>query len=127
MVSSKVHHGICFKASTRLCTMAFITIKSFATMNLIQKFLRTILLIILAVFGLLMASIFMFSTLLAIAVLYVIARIQGRPFGVKAYWAERRRANMPGHARSWSNSWQTSKDGQSSKPDVVDIEMREIP
>ena len=60
-----------------------------------------------------MAFIFMLSTAVAVAVLYVVARIKGRPFGVRAYWDQRNKA------------------GQSSRPfrgkDVVDVEMREIP
>jgi len=46
-------------------------------------------------------------------VLYVVAKIKGRPFGVRAYWEERRK---PG----------TSSPGFNKK-DVVDVEMREIP
>lgn len=59
------------------------------------------------------AAIFMASTAIAIAILYVVARIKGRPFGVRTYWEERRR---PYQAR------------QAFRPkDVTDIEMREIP
>ncbi|WP_322996728.1 hypothetical protein [Castellaniella sp.] len=87
-------------------------------MKIIQQALRAALFLVLAFFGLIMAIIFMASTLLAIGVLYIVARLQGRPFGVKAYWAERRRPPMP------TRSGQTSP----ARPqDVTDIEMREIP
>lgn len=66
----------------------------------------------LAVFGMLMAVIFMISTAIAIGVLYVVARIKGRPFGVKAYWDQRR------HTPTSKNSFKNK--------DVVDVEMREI-
>jgi hypothetical protein len=66
----------------------------------------------LAVFGMFMAVIFMISTAIAIGVLYVVARIKGRPFGAKAYWTQRRRPSSP------KNTFRNK--------DVVDVEMREI-
>lgn len=66
----------------------------------------------LALFGMFMAVIFMISTAIAIGVLYVVARIKGRPFGAKAYWTQRRRSNSP------KNTFKNK--------DVVDVEMREI-
>jgi hypothetical protein len=89
-------------------------------MNLIQQILRAALFLVLAFFGLVMAFVFMASTALAIGVLYIVARLKGRPFGVKAYWAERRRPTMPPGA--WSRSGQPARER-----DVTDIEMREIP
>lgn len=91
-------------------------------MNIIQQALRAALFLILAFFGLIMAMVFMASTLLAIAVLYIVARLQGRPFGVKAYWAERRRAPMSARPGAWSRGERTQRPH-----DVTDIEMREIP
>ena len=91
-------------------------------MNLIQQLLRTVLFLILAFFGLIMAFVFMASTLLAIGVLYIVARVKGRPFGVKAYWAERRRPTMPPRPGAWSRADQPARER-----DVTDIEMREIP
>jgi hypothetical protein len=90
-------------------------------MNIIQHTLRAALFLVLAFFGVIMALIFMASTALAIGVLYIVARLQGRPFGVKAYWDERRRPNMPGH-RGAGSAHASRRDR-----DVVDIEMREIP
>lgn len=67
----------------------------------------------LALFGVTMAFIFMVSTAIAVAVLYVVARIKGRPFGVKAYWDARNQAD--------------SRKNNFKNKDVVDIEMRELP
>ncbi|GAA0777007.1 hypothetical protein ABRZ04_11055 [Castellaniella ginsengisoli] len=89
-------------------------------MNFIQQALRAALFLVLAFFGLVMAFVFMASTLLAIGVLYIVARIKGRPFGVKAYWAERRRPPMP--TRPGARAGQPVRER-----DVTDIEMREIP
>lgn len=33
-----------------------------------------------------MAAIFMVSTAIAVAILYIVARISGRPFAFKSYW-----------------------------------------
>jgi hypothetical protein len=91
-------------------------------MNLIQQILRAALFLVLAFFGLVMAFVFMASTALAIGVLYIVARLKGRPFGVKAYWAERRRSAMPTGPGAWSRGSQPARER-----DVTDIEMREIP
>ncbi|WP_368644229.1 hypothetical protein ABRY95_09625 [Castellaniella ginsengisoli] len=89
-------------------------------MNLIQQILRAVLFLVLAFFGLVMAFVFMASTALAIGVLYIVARLKGRPFGVKAYWAERRRPPMPPRPGAPGGR-------QTRERDVTDIEMREIP
>ncbi len=82
-------------------------------MNTFNQIIRGILFLVLAIFGMAMAVIFMISTAIAVAILYVVARIKGRPFGVKAYWEERRRPS-------------DSKNMFKNK-DITDVEMREIP
>ncbi|MFA7668133.1 MAG: hypothetical protein WCX93_02180 [Burkholderiaceae bacterium] len=82
-------------------------------MNTFNQIIRGILFFVLAIFGMAMAAIFMVSTAIAVGILYVVARVKGRPFGVRTYWEERRR---PYQAK------------QAFRPkDVTDIEMREIP
>ncbi|RTZ40621.1 hypothetical protein EKL30_15955 [Candidimonas sp. SYP-B2681] len=82
-------------------------------MNTFNQIIRGILFFVLALFGMAMALIFMISTALAIGILYIVARIKGRPFGVRAYWAER------GQPRPGKNVF--------NNKDISDIEMREIP
>lgn len=82
-------------------------------MNTFNQILRSVLFLVLAAFGMIMALIFMASTAIAVAILYVVARIKGRPFGVRAYWEERRKP--------------ASSTRAFNKKDVVDVEMREIP
>jgi len=82
-------------------------------MNALTQLLRVALFFVLAIFGMAMAFIFMVSTAIAVAVLYIVARIKGRPFGVRAYWDARKRP-------------QTVNKPYRNK-DVVDIEMRELP
>lgn len=93
-------------------------------MNTFTQILRGLLFFALAIFGMAMAFIFMVSTALAIGILYVVAKINGRPFGARAYWEARQRATA---ART--NAYrQAAKPAASrfSKPDIVDVEMREI-
>ncbi len=59
-----------------------------------------------------MAFVFMISTAIAVGILYIVAKVKGRPFGVKAYWAERRKP-------------ESAKNLFKNK-DVTDVEMREI-
>lgn len=82
-------------------------------MNTLTQILRGLLFFVLTLFGMAMAFIFMVSTAIAIGVLYIVARIKGRPFGVRAYWDSRR--PQPSQTRNFRNK------------DVVDVEMREIP
>lgn len=91
-------------------------------MNIINQIIRGALFLLLALFGMAVALIFMASTMIAVAVLYIVARIQGRPFGIKAYWAERRRPAAPAGA-----SHNADKPSAFKGQDVTDIEMREIP
>lgn len=86
-------------------------------MNTLNQILRGALFLVLAVFGMAMAFIFMVSTAIAIAILYVVARIKGRPFGVKAYWEERRRPRA-GAANASGSPFRST--------DVTDVEMREL-
>lgn len=82
-------------------------------MTLFNQIIRGILFFVLALFGMAMAVVFMVSTAIAVAILYVVARIKGRPFGVKAYWDQRHR---PGDTKNVFKN-----------KDVTDVEMREIP
>lgn len=82
-------------------------------MNIFNQLLRGALFFILAIFGMTMAFIFMISTAIAVGVLYVVAKIKGRPFGVRAYWDTRNQAG--------------SRKNKYKSEDVVDVKMRELP
>ncbi|NYT35754.1 hypothetical protein ERD78_02630 [Allopusillimonas soli] len=83
-------------------------------MNIFNQIIRGILFFVLAIFGMVMAFVFMVSTAIAVGILYVVARIKGRPFGVRAYWEERRSAAPRARGPVFHNK------------DVTDVEMREI-
>ena len=72
-----------------------------------------------------MAVVFMVSTAIAVAILYIVARISGRPFAIKSYWDQRRRRRTrPNFTRKETAS---PTPTHRSTQNVTDIEMREIP
>ena len=87
-------------------------------MTTLNQIFRLILLLVLGIFGMAMALVFMVSTAIAVGVLYIVARIKGRPFGVRAYWAQRRAGVAQGN--TYTNPRYRDKD-------VIDVEAREIP
>lgn len=94
-------------------------------MNTFNQILRSLLFFVLTLVGMLMAVVFMISTAIAVAILYVVARISGRPFAIKSYWEQRRRRRNPNFT-SARNSTSPSRENRPNQ-DVTDIEMREIP
>ncbi|TEA74109.1 hypothetical protein [Allopusillimonas ginsengisoli] len=84
-------------------------------MNTFNQIIRGILFFVLAIFGMVAAFVFMVSTAIAVGILYIVARIKGRPFGARAYWEQRRQAAPKRSERMFRAK------------DVTDVEMREIP
>lgn len=72
-----------------------------------------------------MAVIFMVSTAIAVAILYLVARISGRPFAIKSYWDQRRRSRTRPNFRPASTTKPTAS--RHNTQNVTDVEMREIP
>ena len=91
-------------------------------MNTFNQILRSLLFFVLTLVGMLMAVVFMISTAIAVAILYVVARISGRPFAIKSYWEQRRNRR-----KSPFTQHQPSTPSAHRNQDVTDIEMREIP
>jgi len=85
-------------------------------METLNKIFRTLLLVVAGMIGLFMALVFTFSTIIAIAILYVVSRFRGRSFSVQEYWTARQ-------ARSKS----TFTARVRSRNDITDIEARDIP
>ena len=52
--------------------------------NTLIRFFRAVLFAALALIGMAMALVFMLSTAFAVAILYVVAKVRGKPFGVRA-------------------------------------------
>ena len=94
-------------------------------MQTFTQILRAFLFAALTVLGMVMALVFMFTTLIAMGILYVVARLGGRPFSVRNYWSERRKHRAyQGFKPNYSRQKNPSR---TTENDVTDIEMREIP
>lgn len=94
-------------------------------MNTFNQILRSLLFFVLTLVGMLMAVVFMVSTAIAMAILYIVAKISGRPFAIKSYWDQRRRNRVhPNFTKKTTSADTTSKRHPKN---VTDIEMREIP
>jgi len=94
-------------------------------MQTLTQILRTVLFALLTVLGMIMAVVFMLTTLIAMGILYIVARLGGRPFSVRSYWSERRRHRAyQGFKPNYSRPKSARKYPDN---DVTDIEMREIP
>jgi hypothetical protein len=87
--------------------------------NPVSRFIRAVALTLLATLGALMALTFMVSTAIAVGILYVVARLRGKPFGVRAYWHQRqaeRGAPQPFGPPPFG----------ARQPEIIDVEVREV-
>jgi hypothetical protein len=83
--------------------------------KLLRSALQTALFIVVTVLGLAMAFIFVLSTIFAIAILVIVARVRGKPFEVREYWKTRQ-----------SQRKSTPASGPFANKDVTDVEVRDI-
>jgi hypothetical protein len=83
--------------------------------KLLRSALKTALFIVVTVLGLAMAAIFALSTIFAIAILVIVARLRGKPFEVREYWKTRQ-----------SQRKSTPASGSFANKDVTDVEVRDI-
>lgn len=88
----------------------------------LTRLLRTVILAVLALVGMGMALLFMVSTAIAVGVLYIVARVRGKPFGARAYWSQRR-AGQGAAPFADSNPFTRTQVG---RREVVDVEAREV-
>jgi hypothetical protein len=86
--------------------------------DFLPRLLRNICFALIALVGAAMAIVFMVSTAVAIGLLYVVARLRGKPFGVRAYWQQRRGPMHPFNA--------PGQPYAKAATDVIDVQAREI-
>lgn len=85
---------------------------------LIQRLLRLVAFVFVALVGMFMALIFVASTVVAVTILVVVARLRGKTFSAKEYWMARSARRKP-----------ILKDGSFStkkSADVTDVKARDI-
>jgi hypothetical protein len=64
-------------------------------METLNRIFRAAFVGLIAMIGLFMALVFTFSTIIAVAILYVVARFRGRKFSVQEYWTARQARHKP--------------------------------
>lgn len=98
----------------------------------IGRILRYVAFAIVAFIGLGMALIFTFSTIIAVAILFLVARLRGQRFLVQEYWTNRKAQRKPiftkGNA-AFTNGSNVSSDRtheSRKRENVTDVEARDI-
>ena len=91
--------------------------------DFLPRLLRNVFITVVALIGALMAFVFMVSTAIAVGLLYIVAKLRGKPFGVRAYWQQRQaQSQRPGTA-----PFSTGRPGyHKAATDVIDVEARDI-
>ena len=92
----------------------------------LSRIVRTAILALLAIIGMGMALIFMVSTAIAVGVFYIVAKVRGKPFGARAYWSQRRAAGQAGQQSSPFQAANPFTRTQARRPEIVDVEAREV-
>lgn len=86
--------------------------------DFLPRLLRNACFALVALIGAVMACIFMLSTAIAIGLIFIVAKLRGKPFGVRAYWQQRRGPMSPFNAPNQPYS--------KAATDVIDVQAREI-
>jgi len=98
----------------------------------IAKLLRTVLVAGIALVGMIMAAILVASTAVALAIVYVVAKLRGKPFVPNTYWkrSQTRWGFGGGTATDNGGASQPVRSGYAGRmkrSDIVDVEVRDIP
>ncbi|ALM85855.1 hypothetical protein [Bordetella sp. N] len=91
--------------------------------NALTRLFRALAVTLLALIGAAMALIFMVSTGIAVGILYLVAKVRNKPFGVRAYWHQRQANRGP------AGPMGPMGPGAPFPPvraDVIDVEAREV-
>jgi len=83
--------------------------------DFLKRFVRIVAFGLVALIGLGMALIFTFSTIIAVAILFMAAWLRGQRFSVQEYWTSRQSKRKPLFAK-----------GNRPRDDVSDVEARDI-
>jgi hypothetical protein len=92
--------------------------------NAITRLFRALAVTLLALIGAAMAIIFMVSTGIAVGILYLVAKVRNKPFGVRAYWHQRQAQANRGPAGRGPMG--PGAPFPPVRADVIDVEAREV-
>lgn len=84
-------------------------------METISRIFRALAVGLIAMTGLVLAVAFTFSTIIAVAILYAVARFRGRKFSVQEYWTTRQSVRKPVFVA-----------GARARDGITDIEARDV-
>ena len=85
---------------------------------LLQRLVQLVVFVVIALVGLVMATVFVASTIVAVMILVVVARSRGKSFSAKEYWMARSAKRKP-ILKSGPFSTKNSAD-------VTDVKARDI-
>lgn len=85
---------------------------------LLQRLVQLVVFVVVALVGVVMATVFAASTIVAVMILVVLARLRGKSFSAKEYWMTRSAKRKP-ILRSGPFSTKNSAD-------VTDVKARDI-
>ncbi|MCD8504152.1 MAG: hypothetical protein LRY53_11805 [Burkholderiaceae bacterium] len=89
-------------------------------MDLLNRLVRVIAFALVALIGLGMALIFTFSTLIAVGILFVAAKLRGQRFSVQEYWTSRQSRRKPIFTKGGFAQQNYPRDN------VTDVEARDV-
>ena len=85
---------------------------------LLQRLLRLVAFVFVALLGMFMAVVFVASTIVAVAILVVVARLRGKTYSAKDYWMARSARRKP--------ILKTGPFSTKNSADVTDVKARDI-
>ncbi|MFY9347885.1 MAG: hypothetical protein WAO93_09075 [Orrella sp.] len=88
--------------------------------DFIGRIFRFLALALVAFIGLGMALIFTFSTIIAVAILFLVARLRGQRFSVQEYWTNRKAQRKPIFTKG------NTVSNERTRENVTDVEARDI-
>src|SRR5690606_15446705 len=99
----------------------------------LAKLFRTVFVAFVAVIGMIMAAILLVSTAVALGIVYIVARLRGKPFTANTVW-QRSQARWGFGSSGSDTAASTPATGSRSsfasrlkKHDIVDVEVRDVP
>ncbi|WP_028357604.1 hypothetical protein [Brackiella oedipodis] len=92
----------------------------------LQRLLQAIVFFVVTLIGLTMAFIFIISAVIAVAILFVVNKLRGKPFSAQSYWQKtRHKAKQTSHfGERFKHKDQRIKTIDPSK--VTDVDLHEI-
>jgi hypothetical protein len=95
-------------------------------MEFLNRLVRAVAFGLVALIGLGMALIFTFSTLIAVGILFIAAKLRGKRFSVQEYWTSRQASRKPIFTRGNSGPNSNTTQSSYSRDNVTDVEARDV-